>query len=131
MARVPALILVALMLVIAEPFPVKGKREHVLAHDVHRPAGAKEAAAGRDLPFVGRERELTILGASLAPVRMGFGNLVELTGEPGIGKSRLVSELRTQCADLEIATTACERRRAAPTPWPRGRRTCLRPKPAA
>ncbi|HWH55344.1 MAG TPA: adenylate/guanylate cyclase domain-containing protein [Gaiellaceae bacterium] len=90
------------------PFPVKGKTEPVVAHDVHRPAGAKEAPEGRMLPFVGREREVAILTASLAPVRLGFGSLVELTGEPGIGKSRLVTELQAQCTDMTIVTTGCE-----------------------
>jgi class 3 adenylate cyclase/tetratricopeptide (TPR) repeat protein len=90
------------------PFSVKGKREPVLAHDVHRPMGLKEGPAGEALPFVGREREVAILTASLAPVRMGFGSLVELTGEPGIGKSRLVAELERQAADMQVATGTCE-----------------------
>jgi class 3 adenylate cyclase/tetratricopeptide (TPR) repeat protein len=90
------------------PLTVKGKRDPVVAHDVHNPAGAKAAPAARELPFVGREREIAILTASLAPVRMGFGSLVELTGEPGIGKSRLVSELQAQCADMRQVTTSCE-----------------------
>jgi class 3 adenylate cyclase/tetratricopeptide (TPR) repeat protein len=90
------------------PLQVKGKREPVIAHDVHRPAGAKETPAGGVLPFVGRERELAILSASLAPVQLGFGSLVELTGEPGIGKSRLVAEVQSQSGDMTTVTTACE-----------------------
>ena len=49
-----------------------------------------------------------MLSASVAPVRMGFGTLVELIGEPGIGKSRLAEELRTHCADMELVTLRCE-----------------------
>jgi class 3 adenylate cyclase/tetratricopeptide (TPR) repeat protein len=91
-----------------EPFTVKGKSAPVVAHDVRAVAGVREAAEAADVPFVGRERELAILGASLAPVRMGFGSLVELTGEPGMGKSRLVEELLTQCADMGVLRASCE-----------------------
>jgi predicted ATPase/class 3 adenylate cyclase len=91
-----------------EPFRVKGKAEPVAAHDVRAIAGAREAAPARQLPFVGRERELAIIGASLAPVRMGFGSLVELTGEAGMGKSRLLEEVKAQCADMTIVPAACE-----------------------
>jgi class 3 adenylate cyclase/tetratricopeptide (TPR) repeat protein len=90
-----------------EPFKVKGKSEPLRAHDVRAVAGTREVAE-RHLPFVGRERELAVVGAALAPVRMGFGSFVELTGEPGMGKSRLVEELRGQCPDLRHVQTACE-----------------------
>ena len=43
--------------------------------------------------FVGRERELAILQDRLARLADGGGHIVSITGEPGIGKSRLVDEL--------------------------------------
>ena len=39
---------------------------------------------------------------------MGFGTLVELVGEPGIGKSRLAEELRENCADMRQISLRCE-----------------------
>ncbi|MGH3130706.1 MAG: adenylate/guanylate cyclase domain-containing protein, partial [Gaiellaceae bacterium] len=91
-----------------EPFLVKGKTAPVLAHELGALAGTREAPVGRQLPLVDRQRELAILGASLAPARAGFGSLVELVGETGIGKSRLVEELKSQCADMTVLTSACE-----------------------
>ena len=44
--------------------------------------------------FVGRRRELAILQARLEQTLAGRGQLVGVSGEPGIGKSRLVDELR-------------------------------------
>jgi predicted ATPase len=49
-------------------------------------------------PFVGREAELSLLGARWAEVIAGLGQVVLLTGEPGIGKSRLVQTLTAQVA---------------------------------
>jgi tetratricopeptide (TPR) repeat protein len=43
--------------------------------------------------FVGRERELAMLGEVLAQVATGHGQVVGLVGEPGVGKSRLVDSL--------------------------------------
>lgn len=43
--------------------------------------------------FVGRVRELDLLGARLDEARGGRGQLVLVTGEPGIGKTRLAEEL--------------------------------------
>jgi hypothetical protein len=42
-------------------------------------------------PLVGREAELALLQARWAQARDGLGQVVVLSGEPGIGKSRLVS----------------------------------------
>jgi len=94
-----------------EPFQVKGKAEPVRAvvlgplasQPAHVDAGLYEK-----LPFVDRERERAVLAASVAPVRMGFGTLVELVGEPGIGKSRLADELRDNCADMQQIILRCE-----------------------
>ena len=42
--------------------------------------------------FVGRERELDLLGRSFAGLGSGHGDVVFVLGEPGIGKSALVQE---------------------------------------
>jgi DNA-binding winged helix-turn-helix (wHTH) protein/predicted ATPase len=46
--------------------------------------------------FVGREREMMTLHALLAQVANGYGQVVGIAGEPGIGKSRLLYEFRQQ-----------------------------------
>jgi len=92
-----------------EPFTVKGKSEPVQAYAVEAFAATRaEAAARPQLPFVDRERERAVLNAAVAPVRLGFGSLVELVGEPGLGKSRLTEELRSYCADWPMLTATCE-----------------------
>jgi tetratricopeptide (TPR) repeat protein len=53
-------------------------------------------------PFVGREAELATLGEALSLARARSGTLVDLVGEPGIGKSRLVQELRRAADDMVI-----------------------------
>jgi len=98
-----------------EPLALKGIAEPVTAFDVVGVSGTA-AAAETGLPFVGRERELAILSAALGPVRMGFGNMVELIGEPGMGKSRLVEELQAQAPDLVAATATCAEYEAS-TPY--------------
>ncbi|MFL5920002.1 MAG: AAA family ATPase [Gaiellaceae bacterium] len=100
-----------------EPLTLKGIAEPVTALDVHSVGGAEAApAAEQQLPFVGRERERAVLTAAVAPVRAGFGTLVELVGEPGIGKSRLADDLREQCADMRQLTATCEQYESA-TPY--------------
>jgi DNA-binding CsgD family transcriptional regulator len=43
-------------------------------------------------PFIGRERELASLAEQLRAASLGEGGVVLITGEPGIGKSRLLYE---------------------------------------
>jgi tetratricopeptide (TPR) repeat protein len=47
-------------------------------------------------PFVGRDDELALLMGRWRCVQDGEGQFVLVTGEPGIGKSRLVEEFRTR-----------------------------------
>ena len=62
--------------------------------------GRFEALRGAALtPLVGREQELALLLDRWARARDGEGQVVLLSGEPGIGKSRLVRALRERLAD--------------------------------
>ena len=99
-----------------EPFTVKGKSEPVRAFVLGGLVAEEAPGREKKLPFVDRERERAVLAASLAPVRMGFGTLVELIGEPGIGKSRLSEELRAQCDDMQTLTVRCGQYEAS-TPY--------------
>lgn len=53
---------------------------------------AADLASGDSGPFVGRERELETLVAAFESACDGVGTTILLSGEAGIGKSRLVSE---------------------------------------
>jgi class 3 adenylate cyclase/tetratricopeptide (TPR) repeat protein len=58
-----------------------------------------EASSRRVSPLVGREAELAQLTSVLDLVRQGAGQFLAVSGEPGIGKSRLVDEfLRVSAA---------------------------------
>lgn len=60
-------------------------------------------------PLVGREQEIGLLRERWAHVKDGFGQIVLLSGEAGIGKSRLVQVLREQvAAELEAWLTPCQ-----------------------
>ena len=75
-----------------EPFQAKGKAELVQAYVVGSPLGLKERSASA--PLVGREDELSVLTEALDMARHYEGRIVELVAEPGMGKSRLIEELR-------------------------------------
>jgi adenylate cyclase len=72
---------------------LKGKSEAVLAwrligeRSVARPTTAKR-------PLVGRERELETIAAALHGARAGAGEVLMVSGEPGVGKSRLTEAAR-------------------------------------
>src|SRR5262245_2457507 len=58
-----------------------------------------EVAVNRGLtPLVGREHEMGLLRERWERAKHGEGQVVLLSGEPGIGKSRLVQELKEQVA---------------------------------
>jgi tetratricopeptide (TPR) repeat protein len=54
-------------------------------------------------PFVGREREMTLLEELRRQAEAGHGQVVGIAGEPGSGKSRLLYELSTTLADLQVS----------------------------
>jgi class 3 adenylate cyclase/tetratricopeptide (TPR) repeat protein len=62
-------------------------------------------ARGEPSPLVGRDQDLALLLDCWAAARAGRSQVVLLHGEPGIGKSRLVEELRRHTADTPHAQT--------------------------
>jgi DNA-binding SARP family transcriptional activator/tetratricopeptide (TPR) repeat protein len=70
--------------------------------------------------FVGRERELAELLAGLDAVFAGHGRLFLLSGEPGIGKSRLTEELiaHARARGARVLVGRCWEAGGAPAYWP-------------
>ncbi len=58
-------------------------------------------------PLVGREQDLARLVAAWQSVRRGPAAAVVVTGDPGIGKSRLVTELQQQAERLGDHSASC------------------------
>src|SRR5262249_24111176 len=79
---------------------LKGVPTPVPMYRVLGASGARsrlEAARGHDLtPLVGREVEVALLRARWAQVQEGLGQVVLLSGEAGIGKSRLGQVVQEQ-----------------------------------
>jgi len=76
---------------------LKGKSEPVQAYEVIKAKdepGRKRGLAGLDSPMVGRDEDLERLVTLLGIVRAGRGRPVCVIGEAGIGKSRLLEELK-------------------------------------
>src|SRR5438132_11015208 len=75
-----------------------------------QPAVALEVAGSTGLtPLVGREQEVRLLLERWAQVKDGFGQVVLLSGEAGIGKSRLVQVLKDQVtAEPQAWLTPCQ-----------------------
>ncbi|MCH8995271.1 MAG: AAA family ATPase [Chloroflexi bacterium] len=82
---------------------VKGKDEPVIAYKALRETSVRtrfEAATERGLtPFVGRDQELAMLSGYLEQAKRGQGQVVFVSGEAGIGKSRLLLEFRRSTLD--------------------------------
>lgn len=99
-----------------EPFHVKGKRRPVHAHRVGRVLGTHRRDLDARVPLVGRDAEVAQLTAALEAARRGAGRLVELVGEPGIGKSRLLDEMRDRAQGMAVHGVACQAYESA-TPY--------------
>jgi ABC-type transport system substrate-binding protein/class 3 adenylate cyclase len=78
------------------PLELKGKAEPVAAFRV---VGERASVARRLTPLVGRTHEVAVLDAVFGELSEGRGAIVAMTGEPGIGKSRLALEVRSRWDD--------------------------------
>lgn len=102
--------------------PIKGMREAVEVYELCRSTDTRtpfQVTLARGLTqFVGRRPELETLEHALKSAGSGFGQVVAIVGEPGIGKSRLcfefLGELRSD--DWRVMKTAAVSY-GRTTPW--------------
>jgi class 3 adenylate cyclase len=81
-------------------FELKGVPAPVTLYRIVRASGAGRRGGQRALtPLVGRVEELDLLARRWERARKGEGQLALVVGEPGIGKSRLIEELRNRLAE--------------------------------
>lgn len=90
------------------PIQVKGKSEPI---NTYRILNIKKSETFEDIikrfhsPLIGRNQELRKLREVINGLSSGRGGIVSIIGESGIGKSRLVAELRKQFSTLNWAET--------------------------
>ena len=79
---------------------LKGVTVPMTLYRVLRISGGRRRTGARLLtPFVGREEDLVVLARRWERVLAGEGQFVLISGEPGIGKSRLVEEFRARLGE--------------------------------
>ncbi|HWG92828.1 MAG TPA: adenylate/guanylate cyclase domain-containing protein, partial [Mycobacteriales bacterium] len=84
------------------PLRLKGKREPVPAFELVslRPPGASRLGLGDEAPFLGRDAELGLLIGRLMDVSDGSTRMVLVSGEAGVGKTRLAQEISRFAGEL-------------------------------
>ncbi len=80
-------------------FAAKGKQEPLSAYE---PVGARPAEGGIVSPLVGRDRELAVLESCVDRLEKGQGGVAVVSGAAGLGKSRLMAELRRRAAGRDV-----------------------------
>ena len=78
---------------------LKGVPAPVALYRIVRASGARRGGARALTPLVGREDELSLLMRRWGRALEGEGQFVQIVGEPGIGKSRLIEEFRAKLAE--------------------------------
>ena len=91
-----------------EPFKVKGKAEEITAYRVGPAKGRREEQTSSDLPFIGRKEELETLLPILEAAARGQGAAAEIVGDGGLGKSRLLQQIRSKADGFSVLTAQCE-----------------------
>lgn len=99
-----------------EPFNVKGKRAPIHAFRVGTLQGTRSEMHMRALPLVGREEELQRALDAMRAALGGNGGALELVGDAGIGKSRLLQEIKGNALGARVLMIQSEQYEAS-TPY--------------
>jgi class 3 adenylate cyclase/predicted ATPase len=78
---------------------LKGALEPTTLFRIVRASGGRRFGSRTLTPLVGREEELDLLRRRWERTARGEGQFVQIVGEPGIGKSRLVAEFRSKLGE--------------------------------
>ncbi|MHB2018617.1 MAG: ATP-binding protein [Candidatus Xenobia bacterium] len=87
--------------VVLDPLPPRALKGKAAPVEMWRPRGEQRTATPHSL-LVGRERERDALLEALHGVQQGRGAAIVLEGEAGIGKSRLLGELRESAEQCSL-----------------------------
>jgi class 3 adenylate cyclase/tetratricopeptide (TPR) repeat protein len=91
-----------------KPFYVKGKAHPVEASDVGSHIGRRRPDAKAGFPLVGRREEMGKWHSMVESAMQGRGSIVEVIGEPGVGKSRLIEEFVSVAGQMTMLSATCE-----------------------
>lgn len=90
------------------PQLIRGLAKPVRVHQAIHPSGVRSRlAAARLTPFVGRESELDLIETCWRDAVNGEGRAILLSAEPGLGKSRLLMEIRARLAGSSYSWHEC------------------------
>ncbi|MBF0589192.1 MAG: tetratricopeptide repeat protein [Magnetococcales bacterium] len=88
-----------------DPILVKGKKDPVAVYEVVRAKSLREQSRHDSrivAPIVGRQHEIDALVGCVQRLSEGQGQVVFLISDPGIGKSRVQQEVKSQFKNFEI-----------------------------
>jgi class 3 adenylate cyclase/tetratricopeptide (TPR) repeat protein len=90
------------------PFLVKGKSEPIEAKVVGPATSGTVTGTGERTPLVGRDAEMAAIAQCLGEARAGRGSSLDIVGEAGLGKTRLVEELCALAGGDQVFGVACD-----------------------
>jgi class 3 adenylate cyclase/tetratricopeptide (TPR) repeat protein len=99
-----------------EPFMVKGKSKPITAYVVGPAQDTRAEVSAHDAPFVGRNDEMDRLETMWEKAVGSAGSMVLVGGQPGLGKSRLITEFAASVEGADVYRAVCRRYRAS-TPY--------------
>ncbi|NNF70447.1 MAG: AAA family ATPase, partial [Acidimicrobiia bacterium] len=92
-----------------EAISLKGKSKPVIPYLLGGPIEAADGGVESDLlPLIGRAAELETLTNLVKEAADGSGSIVTVVGAAGLGKTRLLQEVRTEAADTRVIVANCE-----------------------